>query len=332
MNRQISKRVDIACEKISGFKERIEQFKNGLLINGRTHNTFTNYSRKLAELSLYFKKLPEHITEPELVDYLALIIKQSKSVSQSEFKHIVYSMRSYFKLTGLPMNVKLPQIKSDKKLPVVLSKQECRLLFSQSKNFKHRLILKFIYACGLRVNELLKLKWQHIDTDRMTVLIKRSKGNKDRYVPLSEHLLVELISYMTGIINSDYVFKGGGNNQSMSASGIRFLMRGAVKRAGIIKEGVCLHTLRHSFATHLLEDGLDIISIKELLGHERIETTLVYLHVCEQQKRSKSSPLDTLMDKTEGIDLVTVKEKFNELFTNRNLTIRLNYNQMNLFE
>ena len=332
MPRQISIRVNEASEKIPGFSLILEELKKSMLVNGLSHNTLVNYSRKLADLSLHFNKLPEYISEEELRDYLSVLILRAKSVSQSEFKHMIYGIRYYFKMTGLTMNVKLPPIKNDKRLPVVLSKQECKVLFSVTKNFKHRIILKFIYSGGLRVGELINIKWSHLDADRMTVLIKRSKGNKDRYVPLSENLLGDLVAYMAIGNKSQYVFSGGCIDKKMSASGIRFLMRKAVKRTGISKEGVCLHTLRHSFATHLLEDGLDIISIKELLGHSRLETTLVYLHVVDQPKHKKISPLDTLLGTREESVNIKLKEKFHELSIKRNLYLRSSDGQLNLFQ
>lgn len=332
MQQTTLKKSAIAKLKIPDFKTRINELKENMKVNGLSDNTFENYGRKLAEISLYFNKLPDEITENELRIYLSQLIDGAKSASLSEFKHTVYGMRYYFKMIGKESQVKLPKIKHESRLPTVLSKEECKLLFSLTNNHKHRIILLFIYAAGLRVSELVNLKWSCIDTDRMSVLIKRSKGNKDRYVPLADNLLADLVKYISGNRKSDYIFTAPLTNKKMSASGIRFLMRQAVKRAGIVKEGVCLHTLRHSFATHLLEDGLDLVSIKELLGHSRIDTTLVYLHVCNRTTLKKTSPLDSLYSRPDNDELSNNKEKFKSLVMDRQKEREKPLLQLNLFE
>jgi integrase/recombinase XerD len=324
-------KVQLARSLVNGFSERLNQLEQWVLLNRLSRHTFVNYSRKIAELSMHFNKLLEHISEVEMRQYLAGLISGAKSLSQSEFKHTVYGMRFYFRMLGMEMQVELPQIKKEKRLPVVLSKEECKELIVCTKNFKHRLILMFIYAGGLRVSELVNLKWSDVDVNRMMLHIKLSKGNKDRYVPLAVYLLEDIVKYISGGIKSKYVFNGGLKNDRMSTSGIRFLMRSAVKRAGIRKEGICLHTLRHSYATHLLEDGLDIISIKELLGHARIETTLVYLHVADYSRRKKNSPLDTLMDLKENEQYCKYKEKYHELAAKTNYETGQKSNQLSMF-
>lgn len=332
MRTKIETKLQIACSQIPGYLERVQMLEQYILINGLSNATFFSYNRKLVDLALYFNKLPEYITEEELREYLTFLIQQAKSNSKTEFKHTVYSMRFYFKMLGKPMTVTLPKIKEDKNLPVVLSKQECLSLIELTKNLKHRLILMFIYSAGLRVRELTNLKWSDINVNRMMIHIKQSKGRRDRYVPLAKNIVPNFVQYMMGFNRSEYVFFGPDCNEKMSHSGIQFLLKQAIKRAGINKAGICLHTLRHSYATHLLEDGLDIVSIKELLGHERIETTLVYLHVANYTRHQKMSPLDTLFGDVPNDDLNKYKEKYTELSILKNSRVIKNENQLNLFD
>jgi integrase/recombinase XerD len=332
MSKITETKLQIACNQIPGYFEVTQMLQQYILINGLSEATFSSYSRKLVDLALYFNKLPENITEDELREYLSLLIMQAKSNSKTEFKHTVYSMRLYFKMLGKTMAVSLPKIKEDKNLPVVLSKQECLLLIELTKNFKHRLILMFIYGAGLRVRELTNLKWSDINVSRMMIHIKQSKGRRDRYVPLAKAIVCDFVKYMQGFNRSQYVFFGPDCKGKMSHSGIQFLLKQAVRRAGINKTGICLHTLRHSYATHLLEDGLDIISIKELLGHERIETTLVYLHVANYTRHQKMSPLDTLLSDVAEDDLNKHKEKYRELSVLKNSRTVTNESQLSLFE
>ncbi len=332
MRKKIETRVDLACLRIPGFLDFLTKMKQYILINGLSQATYESYSRKLTDLALYFNKLPQFISEAELTEYLAGLITNAKSTSQTEFKHTVYGMRFYFKMLNKPMTVRLPIIRDDKKLPIVLSKEECFSIINQTKNFKHRLILMFIYAGGLRVRELTNLRWNDINVNRMIIHIKRSKGGKDRYVPLAKNLIEPFVQYMSGFNKSEYVFFGANEQVKMSHSGIQFLLKQAVKRVGINKTGVCLHTLRHSYATHLLEDGLDIISIKELLGHERIETTLVYLHVANCSRQQKKSPLDTLYSEVSTEVILKYKDKYNELSFQRNCRIEVSDNQLNFFD
>lgn len=331
MRRTISPKVFIAGLRVPGFTDKMEQLKKWALLNGTSHNTVVNYSRKLADLVLNFNKLPEYINEDELRNYLAELVQQAKSISQSEFKQLVYGLRFYYKMLGKRSEVQLPQIRSEKRLPVVLSKEECKVLFASVKNFKHRLMLMLIYASGFRIRELVNLKWSDIDIDRMMVHIKRSKGRKDRYVPLAVYLLEDLVKFREATVRGKFVFVGANLINPIGATAVGLAMRNAVKRSGIQKEKVCLHTLRHSYATHLLEDGLDIISIKELLGHSRIEATLVYLHVANYDKGRKASPLDNLMGSVKERDQKKWKEKFSELSIKKRHIEGFEHSQLRLF-
>ncbi|WP_317896970.1 tyrosine-type recombinase/integrase [Aurantibacillus circumpalustris] len=332
MERNLSKKVALAEIAVPKFKNLMEDLRKGMMVTGLTYKTFISYSRKLADLTLYFNKLPEDLSEAELRDYLSHLIQHAKSLSESEFKTTVYSLRYYFKIRGKETNIKVPKLKFVKKLPAVLSKEECKTMFDLTTNFKHRLILQFIYAGGLRLSELINIKWIHVDADRMSILIKRSKGKKDRYVPLSPNLLSELTKYMINGHRGHYIFNGGAYNQRICDSSISFILKSALRRANIKKEGVCLHTLRHSYATHLLEAGLDIFSIKELLGHTNIQSTLVYLHVTDQNRINKFSPLDKLLGQKEDEEIVLIKKKYNELSLKRNKEESQLCEQLGLFD
>lgn len=328
----VSTKLYYANEKVMGFKEKIEILRTWMIINDLSNNTITNYIRKLADLALYFNKVPEQINQIELSDYFKELITMSAGNSKSSFKHTVYGLKIYFKALGLETTIRLPKIKDENKLPIVLSKSECLQLFNASKNFKHRLILMMMYSGGLRVSELVALNWNDIDVHRMTIHIKQSKGKKDRYVPLSNFILNDLLEYMKHNTQRKYVFYGKEDGIPMGKSGVRFLLQSALRHSGVTKQGVCLHTLRHSYATHLLEDGLDIVSIKELLGHSKIETTLVYLHIVDCQKHKKSSPLDSLMNYKYDSQIEDSKENFLELLKKVSFNERNFNSQLRLFD
>jgi site-specific recombinase XerD len=191
----------------------------------------------------------------------------------------------------------LPSIKRQNDLPVILSKSEVKSLIAAPKFLKHKLLIALLYGCGLRNYELCNLEQVDIDFDRKTVFVKKQKGSYDRYVPLSDLLASGLKKYFTSEHPFKWVFNSqvskDGNVLKLSQSGVRWSIKEAKTKRGI-KKKVTAHMFRHSYATHLLEEGLDIVSIKELLGHAHIETTLVYLHVANLGKKSKFSPLDTL--------------------------------------
>ncbi|MEM7009170.1 MAG: tyrosine-type recombinase/integrase [Thermodesulfobacteriota bacterium] len=180
-----------------------------------------------------------------------------------------------------------------KELHTVLSRQACKRLFHAPKLLKHRILLALVYSAGLRISEVIHLKQADIDFDRMQLHIRRSKYNKDRYVPLSVGIATGLKKYYDACQPREWVFVGKDGHSLMSSRGVQSLMRAAVKGAGI-KKKASLHTLRDSYATHLLEDGLDLYSIQQLLGHEHVTTTLVYLHVAQRVAQQAHSPFDTL--------------------------------------
>jgi site-specific recombinase XerD len=179
---------------------------------------------------------------------------------------------------------------------VVLNYQECIAIFKAPELLKHRVLLALIYSAGLRVQEASQLKIGDLDFERMMIHIRQSKYKKDRYVPLSPLMLGGLHKYISACGPVEYVFNGHKVGTPMSIGGIQWVFREAVKKCNIQKR-VTLHTLRHSYATHLLEFGMDILTIKELLGHQRITTTMIYLHVAKPRRTNLFSPFDRLYDK-----------------------------------
>lgn len=211
-------------------------------------------------------------------------------------------MRTLFKMEGIkPIDAGLPSIKRDKRLPVVLSKAEVWRLLQAPDLLKHKILIGLLYGCGLRCFEARNVRLADLDLDRQMLHVVKGKGKKDRYVPLSEHLIRGFKTYISAENPSDWLFNGqpqpdrsGGDFDSRySQKGVQFAVKQAAKKAGIIK-AMSVHTLRHTYATHLLEDGTDIMTLKDLLGHECIDTTLIYLHVAQHGRIKPVSPLDSL--------------------------------------
>lgn len=271
---------------------------------GRSESTCRNYAQHVAAMALHFGKIPTELDVEQVQEYLFLLQKRSKTPSQTYFKHCVYGLRFLLKSEGLPYEyLHLPSIKHEKKLPTVLSKEEVWRLLNSCQLLKHRVLIGLLYGCGLRCMEVRSVRLQDLDFDREQLKVVQGKGKKDRYVPLSKHLIRGLKTYIEAEKPKVYLFNGqpqgraGGDFDSRySQRGVQWAVKQASKAAGITKE-VCVHTLRHTFATHLLEDGLDIITLKNLLGHENIETTMEYLHIAQLDTIKAFSPLDTLFEK-----------------------------------
>ncbi|MEY8847277.1 site-specific tyrosine recombinase/integron integrase [Psychroserpens sp. XS_ASV72] len=187
-------------------------------------------------------------------------------------------------------SLELERPKKDRKLPTVLSKEDIINLIRVTKNLKHRAIIALVYSCGLRISELINLELQHIDIGRRQVLIKNAKGRKDRYVIIAESFLPLLHNYVNTYMPKKY-FVEGLDHKRYNASSVRHFLKQSCKRAGIRKR-VTPHTLRHSYATHLLENGIDLRYIQELLGHAKPETTMIYTHVAQRDLLAIKSPLD----------------------------------------
>lgn len=218
----------------------------------------------------------------------------TKGASEADFKLTVYGLRFLFRCEGLDDRaIKLPSIKRDKKLPVVLSSNEMKALLHAPTLLKHRVLIGVLYGCGLRCQELRSLLIKDIDFDRCMIHVRQGKGRKDRYVPLGEHLSRGVKKYLDAEHPIKWLFNGKNHHEPFSQRGTQWVIREAIKKTGIQKQ-VSVHTLRHTYATHLLELGLDIVSIKELLGHAHIDTTMVYLHVAKAGRQLPFSPLDKL--------------------------------------
>lgn len=265
-----------------------------VILRGQSQSTLNNYIRRIALISLHFGKLPELISDDEFNEYLTSLALDKGSPSRSSFKHAVYGLRYYFRLIGHNKRaVNLPSLRKEAKLPVILNRSELRELFAAPVLLKHRIVLTLIYSAGLRGQEAINLKISDIDFERKTIHIRQSKYKKDRIVPLSDYMALGLKKYLEAEHPYGYLFNGKEFDGRYSIKGLSWVMREALKRTSIQKD-VNLHSLRHSYATHLLEDGVNIVTLKELLGHAQITTTIIYLHVAQLSVVSAHSPLDTL--------------------------------------
>jgi len=288
--------VQQACDKVKGFFELYKELERSININGKSKSALTNYSRQLAHLALHYNRMPLDLDADQVMDYLHLV-KSRGTESASFFNFTIHGMRYACKMRGLEYTqFSLPQLKGPRKLPVILNGSEVKALLRACTLLKHRLIIGLGYGCGLRCSEVQYLKPSHIDLEREMLHVHQGKGSKDRCIPLGKLLCRGVDQYIKEEVPDKYLFENKAGDV-MTRAGVLWIVKQATKKARIIKD-VHTHTLRHSYATHLLEQGINILVIKELLGHKQIETTMTYLHVARPMPCNVFSPLDTLY----GID------------------------------
>ena len=256
-----------------------------------TIDAYTYHVQRFADLS----KKPLARATPEDVRKFQLYLIETAKVGYSSFNQAVCAIRFLY-TTTIPRKwpVKMiPYGKRDKKLPTVLSRQEVDKLLQCTTNLKHRTFLMTLYGAGLRLAECSNLKLADIDSDRMQLRIRHAKGNKQRLVPLSPRLLEALREYWKQYRPATYLFPGKTPDTPYAATSIQKAIKRSAQQAGI-KKSVHPHVLRHSYATGLLESGVDILTISRLLGHASFVTTMIYLHCRIQHMQHAPSPLDLL--------------------------------------
>lgn len=286
--------VEQAITLVPEFEKVVRKLEQQVTLRGQSRSTLQNYIRRIALFVIRFENLPEQIDPEEINEYLAALARDPKSPSRSSFKHMVYGLRYYYRLIGMNHKaIALPSLKKESKLPVILNQQELKELFAAPTLLKQRVVLSLIYSAGLRGQEVINLKISDVDFERKTIHIRQSKYKKDRVVPLADSMAVGLKKYLSAENPHIWLFNGKEPDGRYSVKGLSWVMRENLKKTTITKE-VNLHSLRHSYATHLLEQGLNIVTLKELLGHADITTTMIYLHVAQCQLIKPHSPLDAL--------------------------------------
>jgi len=286
--------VEQAVALVPAFKNVVNKLEQQVVLRGQSKSTLNNYIRRIALFVIHFGKLPEEIEEEEINTYLVALARDPKSPSRSSFKHMVYGLRYYYRLLGMNKQaIALPSLKRETKLPIILNGEELKELFKAPRLLKQRILLTLIYSAGLRGQEVINLKISDIDFERKTIHIRQSKYKKDRIVPLAQSMAVGLKKYLKAEHPHVWLFNGKEADGRYSVRGLSWVLREALKKTSITKE-VSLHSLRHSYATHLLEQGLNIVTLKDLLGHSEITTTMIYLHVAQCPLLRPHSPLDKL--------------------------------------
>jgi site-specific recombinase XerD len=238
---------------------------------------------------------PKIITQKEIIKYLASMMERGLSASSGH--SMVNALLFYYQQIDQQkgFELKLPRPKSEKKLPSVLTMEECLQIFRSVNNPKHKLLLLIGYGAGLRVSEIVTLEWRDILFSEHKIHIKNAKGKKDRMVMLPYSIVSSLDYYRKLYQPNKYVFEGQFAGEPYSTGSAQAVMRAALKKSGLSKHAT-VHSLRHSFATHLLESGTDIRYIQKFLGHASIKTTTIYTHVSKMATDKISSPLDRLVD------------------------------------
>ena len=286
--------VEQAIALVPEFEKLVQKPEQQVTFRGQSQSTLQNYIRRIALFVLRFEKLPEQIDPEEINEYLAALARDPKSPSRSSFKHMVYGLRYYYRLMGMNREaIALPSLKKESKLPVILNQRELKELFAAPTLLKQRVVLSLIYSAGLRGQEVINLRISDVDFERKTIHIRQSKYKKDRVVPLADSMAVGLKKYLGAENPHIWLFNGKEPDSRYSVKGLSWVMRENLKKTSITKD-VNLHSLRHAYATHLLEQGLNIVTLKDLLGHADITTTMIYLHVAQCQFINPHSPLDAL--------------------------------------
>jgi len=273
-------------------QEFLDKIKIELKISKNSDYTIRNYLRANQFLLNYMKKSPDDITEDDVKLYIAENL--SDNASSSIIVFLAAIKFAYNNILGKDLTTKIKRPKREKKLPSVLTKQEVKNLLEALENKKSKLMVSLIYACGLRVSELTNLKTEDINFNEKIGTVKQAKGRKDRIFNIPEFLEQDLKNQVESQkqYNQEYLFTGP--KGKLSTRNLQKIVSKSSKKAGIQKDVHC-HTLRHSFATHLLENDVDIRKIQELLGHADLSTTQIYTHISREELKKIKSPIDNLM-------------------------------------
>lgn len=275
--------------------EKIKQFKYWMRSRRYGESTIKTYTDSLETFLRYFAHKPiNEITNEDLINFNNWYILANR-FSSSYQNQVVNAVKLFFKSIEdkklQPDLIMRP--KTEKKLPNVLSKDEVKQILNAPSNIKHKAMLSLIYSCGLRRSELLNLKLNDIDSKRGLIIIRRAKGKKDRIVPLSSKILEMLREYYAAYKPKEWLFEGQGGEGPYNESSLVSVLKQALEKISLQKP-VTLHWLRHSYATHLLENGTDLRYIQEILGHSRSTTTEIYTHVSNHNIQKIISPFDNL--------------------------------------
>lgn len=269
-------------EKIAGYLEKLKTELEIRNFSPKTNKSYINSNVKFLE----FAKERE-LNQDLVKKYIQQEIKRKEPATIS---HDIFAIQFFF-LNVLGEKIYIPRPKKNKTIPEILRKEEIGKMINATENIKHKLILKILYGCGLRVSEVVNLKKECINFDEGLIHIKQAKGKKDRFVKIPSSLTSELKSYCN-LLNKEFLFPSNRSGK-LSTATIQTIVEKAGKKARIKKE-VYPHLLRHSFATHLLEQGTDLRIIQKLLGHSDIKTTQIYTQISQASIKNIKSPLDNL--------------------------------------
>lgn len=271
-----------------------DKFETYLVLNRLSAKTQQAYLKAVEGLAFYHNQSPDKLSDEQIQQYLLYLIRHRKlqwSSCNVAFSGLCCFYNKFLKRAKTEFSI--PPRPRQTKLPQILSQKEVRRLIDAGKDVRHRSLLMLTYGSGLRVSEVVKLKPGHIEADRMLVRIEQAKGRKDRYTLLSQKALDQLRIYWKVFVPDQWLFYSRSKSAPMPVATAQKIYYRA-KKAANIKKGKGIHTLRHCFATHLLEKGIDIYLIKRFLGHTAIQTTMVYLHVVPNRMSEVKSPLDDL--------------------------------------
>lgn len=273
----------------------IKKYNKKLKLKGYSNKTIKAYKNHLYKF-FNFLGAKKAITKKNVNNYILYLLEEEK-LSNSYVNQALSSIK-FFTKNILENELLLENIyrpKNENKLPDVLSQKEVARILSVVNNLKHKTILYVVYSAGLRVGEVVRLKIADIDSDRMLIRVKQGKGRKDRYTLLSEKCLVQLREYYKSCQPRAWLFPGGKKGKHLTERSVQKIFKKACKKAKIIKD-VSVHSLRHSFATHLLEKGTDLRYIQKLLGHKSSTTTEIYTHVSKRDISKIKNPLDEILN------------------------------------
>ena len=267
-----------------------------MTVRGLAPSTQHAYLRAVRELAGYYKRRPDTLSTRDIQRYLVML-HEKRGLTYSTCNTIVHGLRFFYGTTlgRSAMHFVIPLAKEPRTLPVILSRHDIRQLLAAAASLRDQTLLKVTYNTGLRASEVVHLQIAHIDSHRMCLRVAQGKRHKDREALLSPRLLQDLRAYWRVYRPAPWLFPGRDGSQPLALKTAYLIFQRAKDRAGIAKPGG-LHLLRHAFATHLLEAGVDLHTIQRLLGHTSIQTTLRYLHVARRHLLQTPSPLELLDD------------------------------------